>query len=198
MAVAAGWTSESRIHRLLTRQKKPFRIPWPPRGEERNLRRLRRLQDARECNEPPVDQIRATYLARRLRTWRGPLLPLRAESSDFPGIDSLLLFHPPSELFSILFVFRIAWNQGEHGVGADGLRKVGGLEFPSNARRCYVIITPERIWLEMTVPMERFWEIGQHWKLVVPETFSAFHCLVRTLDHQVMHAIYDHIHPQRR
>lgn len=68
MAVAAGWTSESRIHRLLTRQKKPFRIPWPPRGEERSLRRLHRLQDARECNEPPVDQIRATYLARRLRT----------------------------------------------------------------------------------------------------------------------------------
>ena len=69
-------------------------------------------------------------------------------------------------------MFRIAWNQGEHGVGADGLRKVGGLEFPSNARRCYVIITPESIWLGDDGPHGTF--LGNRTALEVGSTRNVF------------------------
>jgi len=51
----------------------------------------------------------------------------RPKSADFPGIDSLLLVHLPGELLSIL-MFQITWDQGEHGMNADSLRKIDDLE----------------------------------------------------------------------
>jgi len=92
------------------------------------------------------------------------------QSTDFPEIDSFLLVHPPDEPSPILFMFRIAPNQSEHDVSANGLRNVDDLEFPSNARRCYVMVTPEHIWSKIMIPMENF-EVQQ----ILSDTFLVFH-----------------------
>lgn len=102
----------------------------------------------------------------------------RPESASSPGIDALLPVHPPDGPLPILFMFRITQNQGEHGANTESLRKVDGLEFPSNARRCYVVVAPEGIRPEITVSMEHFWD-KERWPL--SHTFLVFHYPVRWL-----------------
>ena len=102
----------------------------------------------------------------------------RPESADFPGIDSLLLVRPPGELLSTLFMFRIAWDQDEHGVNADSLRKINDLELPSNARRCYVMVTPEDISPKVAVSKEQFWSERRR---LLTDAFPVFHYPARRL-----------------
>ena len=169
MTIAAGWIFESRIHQLLTRRK---------------IIRLFPIFGRRVGKNPTYDYYAASQLAESEQHLlsEGDALEeghyYRPGSADFPGIDSLLLVHPPGELLSILLIFRITWDRGEHGVSADSLRKIDDLELPSNAHRCYVIPTPEDILPKVMVSMEQFWA-ERRWLL--HDAFPVFYYPARRL-----------------
>ena len=62
---------------------------------------------------------------------------------DFPTIDSLLLIYPPDGTPPILLMFQITWSGRDAKV--DDLRRIDGLQLPSNVRKYYVAVTPEGI-----------------------------------------------------
>lgn len=178
MAIAAGWIFESWIHQFLTRQKTIRLFPVLGRRMGRNLTYDDYTASRRQENSM---SLQLAGSGQHLLPEGGALEEgryYRPESASFPEIDALLLVHPPYYPLPILFMFRIIRNQGEHGVSTDSLRKVDGLEFPSNALRCYVVVTQGDIRPEITVPMEYF-EDKKQWLL--HDTFPVFHYPVRWL-----------------
>ena len=102
-------------------------------------------------------------------------------AEKFPTIDSLLLVHPPGEPLPILLMFQIT-RSGEHDVKIEGLRKVDNLHFSTPIKKYYVVVTPESIRPQITVPNEYFEkdkglsvDAGES----ADEEFSVFHYPVR-------------------
>ena len=178
MTVGAGWIFESRVHQLLTRRKTIQLFPILGRRVGENL----------TYDDYAASGRQKRSMSLQLAESEQHLLPeggaleegryYRPESADFPGIDSLLLVHPPGEQLSILFMFRITWDQDEHGVNADSLRKIDDLELPSNARRCYVIVTPEDVLPKVAVSMEQFWSERRR---LLTDAFPVFYYPARRL-----------------
>ena len=109
----------------------------------------------------------------------------RPEAKQIPPVDSLLLIHPFGESSPILLMFQIT-RSGKHDVKVEGLRKVDELHSPTSPKKYYVVVTPETVHPQLTVPIERFEkdkgvsadDAGKS----ADEKFPVFHYLVRLGD----------------
>ena len=75
----------------------------------------------------------------------------RPKPINFPAIDSLRLTHTRSES-PILLMFQITRNQKELDVSLGGLRRIDELHLPPNTRKYYVVVTPEAMQPNITIP----------------------------------------------
>jgi len=65
-----------------------------------------------------------------------------------------------------------------HHTNAEGLYNIDDLGFPSEVRKCYVVVTPEGILLRITVRMEYFGTKPEEVRSAPNEAFPVFHCSV--------------------
>ena len=178
-AMSARWIFGSRMHQLLTRQKTIQVFPilgrcagedliyddYTASKEQKDSMSLH-LTDSEQYLLPEDDSV-------ELQEGRY----YRPNPTNFPKIDSLLLFHSPDEQSPVPFMFQITQTE-EHDVNPKGLDRVNNLKFPSDACRYYVVVTPKDIRPKITVPTEYFRDKGQQF---LPDTFPVFHYPVRQL-----------------
>ena len=79
----------------------------------------------------------------------------RLVPADFPGIDSLLIIHPPDRS-PILLIFSIARNAEIHDVNDEGFRRIDNLGIPLGTCKYYVVVTPGCVEPEVRVPEAYF------------------------------------------
>ena len=158
-ASSARWLFEARIHQLLARGK-TIQI-FPILGHRAKNSIVYSNYDASRKQKDPVGLRWASSEQCILpeddsvKLQEGHYYHL--DSNNFlPTINALLLFRPPDKSPPILLMFRISQNQEEHDVNPKDLRRVNKLKFPSDTRKCYVVVTPGGTWPRITIPMEHF------------------------------------------
>jgi len=148
-AADAAWIFKSRIHQLLRSQQTILLFPIlrdGPRPKnfvynyclEQNPMDLR----LRDSDESPLVEGGGFYV----NTCH------RLTSPEFPGIDSLLIVHPPNGSPPILLIFSIAHNAKVHDVSEEGFRRINNLGLSPDTRMYYVVVTPECIEPEIRIP----------------------------------------------
>jgi len=156
--VSAGWLFEARMHQLLTGETTIRMFPIHGHRAKKNFIYSDYTASLTQNNPQsfqwtsseqyslPEDDLDELHTGRYYRP----------DSTSFPTIDSLLLIRPPDRSQPVLLMFQITRNKTVHDVNPIGLRKIDTLNFPSNAARYYVVVTPERIFPKITIPMEHF------------------------------------------
>jgi len=149
---AAEWIFKLRIHQLLV-EKQTLQL-FPIRGYQTKANLIYDDHTASRKRQDPTNLELVKSEQYRLVEKHGLqkncyYVP---KCKRFPGIDSLLLVHPPGEALPILLMFRIIQNQKDYSVNKKSLGKVGDLKLPSNTRKYYVVVTPEGVRPTITVP----------------------------------------------
>ena len=104
----------------------------------------------------------------------------RPKSKNFPGIDSWFLYKDGDET-PIILMFQITSVKTAHGVKSDGLGEIDSLKLPQDfldARRIYVVITPDGIEPQITVPIDYFKPIAAN--DLSPDALEVYHRLLST------------------
>ena len=96
------------------------------------------------------------------------------ESFDFPGLDSLLFFDTLDNSPPILLMFQITYNETRN-TKATSLLTVDKLGFPSDARKYYVVVSPDYVFPQVTVPMEYFGDNLETVKQAANSEFPVYH-----------------------
>ena len=96
------------------------------------------------------------------------------ESSNSPGLDSLLFFDTLDNSPPILLMFQVTHNE-THNVKASGLFDVDKLGFPSNVRKYYVVVSPVSVLPKISVPMEYFGDKLETVKQAPNREFPVYH-----------------------
>jgi hypothetical protein len=152
----AGWTFELQMHQSLRRQHTVQLFPIHGRRATANYNYYNyttfekggksMVLELPSSDEHPL--VKGDHL--RMNCYYRP------DSSNFPGIDSLLLILYPGELSPILLVFRMTQDTDEHNMNEEGLRKIDELTLPLGTRRCLVLVTPENAYPQIKVPATYF------------------------------------------
>lgn len=155
-AIAVEWLFELRMHQLLRRQQH-IRV-FPIRG--RRVKANFVYDDYTSAKNNPTELQLADStdldLVEKAKLEKGHYY--RPISTNFPGIDSLLLIHPPGELTPILLMFRFTRNEIELDAKLRGLGKIDELGLPSDTRRYYIVVIPEGIHPKITIRTSYFKE----------------------------------------
>jgi len=165
-APAAGWIFEYRMHQLLTRGRtvELFRV----RGDfARTNFRYENYSASEEGRDPMILQLAGSGEA---PSTEGHHLKENyyhcPKSTNFPTVDSVVLFCPPGELPPTLLMFQITWVRGERSINRDGLRRIRDLA--PGIRSLYVVVTPESIHPAIVVPASYFSDIqGQQDRMLI-------------------------------
>ena len=103
-----------------------------------------------------------------------PGLYYQPRISNFPTIDSLILYPSVAGQPPILIMFQIAWNVEEHTVKQVRLEKIKQLVIPKNAEKFLVIVTPENVKPKVSVPMT-YWTDAFLANRTPDSAFPVFH-----------------------
>jgi len=136
-AADAGWIFESRVHQLLRSQPtvQLFPLIMGKLGSDDFIYKGFSWENPMDIQLPGSDENTLVkggdFHANRY---------YRLVSTDFPGIDSLLLVCPPDGSPPILLIFRIMHTAEAHYVSEDTLRGIDNLGLPRDARKYYVVV----------------------------------------------------------
>jgi len=171
---AAGWIFEFRMHDLLL-EKRILRL-FPIHCA--NIGKVNFIYSDYTATEERKDQVELE-LPELDESCLGDTIPQAncyyyPDSLNFPGIDSLLLIHPPSKATPVLLVFKITRSMSRHYVKAGSLRNIDRLDLPKNVHKYYVAVTPEGIQPNITIPFPQ----GAEQKEAIDAVFPVFHCPV--------------------
>jgi len=157
-SVSAGWLFEARMHQLLARENTIQMFHIHGHRAKKNLIYSDYTASLGRNNPRSLQWTSSDHYTlpkdHTVELQEGHYY--RPDSTSFPTIDSLLLFRPPGGSPPILLMFQITRNKAEHDVNPRGLREINTLNFPSDAHRYYVVVTPEGVRPKITVPMEHF------------------------------------------
>ena len=176
-ASAAGWVFKHRIHQLLGAGRE-IKI-YPVRG---HIAQVNVVYNDYAATKNRNDPLHFTLVGSGESTLPDPqTAPLaenvyyRPKSGDFPGIDSWFL-HENGDKTPIILIFQITQAKTDHDVTVDGLGEMDSLKLPQNffnARWIYVVITPDGVEPNITVPINYFKSIGIDHPL--PDAFEVYH-----------------------
>jgi len=177
-ATAAGWIFESRMHQVLRSGGTIQLFPIRSSGEgEVNLIYNNHTASLHRDNPETLKTLPSDEYSLTPTTELEKDHYYRPVAENFPTIDSLLLIHPPGELLPILLMFQIT-RSGERDMKIEALRKVDNLDFSTPIEKFYVVVTPESIRLQITVPIEYFEKdkgVSVDAGELADEEFSVFH-----------------------
>ena len=174
-AAAAGWIFKLRMHQLL-RKKQTIRL-FPIRGHcvDMNL-----IYDDHTASEKRTNATNLRFAGSEehdlIETELVENHYYHPKSANLPTIDSLLLVRSRGLKLPTLLMFRITGNESGHDVNEKGLCQVDDLEYPSNAPRYFVVVTPEYVHPKITVPKEYFGDRARGQRQVsADKLFPVFH-----------------------
>ena len=171
---AAGLIFEGRMHVILMKRRTLRLYPVLCDDANKGTKNLIYTATTNRTEETefelPESQLFRFTLENKPRA-HGYYIP---ESSDFPGLDSLLFFDTLDNSPPILLMFKITHNE-TNNAKASGLLNVDKLGFPSDVRKYYVVVSPDSIFPEVTVPMEYFGDELEMVKQAPNRKFPTYH-----------------------
>ena len=152
-ASSAGWVFKNRMHDLLIKDQYLSLGPILGRRTGRNFVYDNYTSSRRRTNRTGLDMTNSEEHRLVEKAKLKMNCYYRPNPSNPFGIDSLLLTCSYGRVF--LLTFQFIWNEREHHTEFRGFDKIDELEFPSDARRYHVVVTPEGVYPRIVVPVRQ-------------------------------------------